>query len=193
MDERARTRLSKYLSKHLRHAPERIGITLQPGGWVGVNELIAACDKKGRTFSREHLNEVVANDSKPGRTRLWEEYEELRDRDLPTIGPPGIGTPDHYFDLVKGFDDAGVDQLIFLQQCGKNRHDQICESLELFGREVLPHFETGREEREARKAEELAPYIEKALGRKQWMRELADDEIPVVKASREREAFYRRD
>ena len=147
----------------------------------------------GFAFFRYAINALVANDSKPGRTRLWEEYEELRDRDLPTIGAPGIGTPDDYVDLVRGFDDVGVDQLIFLQQGGKNRHDHICESLELFGREVLPQFETGREEREARKAEELAPYIEKALGRKQWMRELADDEIPVVKASREREAFYRRD
>ncbi len=147
----------------------------------------------GFAFFRYAINALVANDSKPGRTRLWEEYQELRDRDLPTIGAPGIGTPEHYVDLVRGFDDVGVDQLIFLQQGGKNRHDHICESLELFGREVLPQFETGREEREARKAEELAPYIEKALGRKQWMRELADDEIPVVKASREREAFYRRD
>ena len=147
----------------------------------------------GFAFFRYAINALVANDSKPGRTRLWEEYEELRDRDLPTIGAPGIGTPEHYVDLVRGFDDVGVDQLIFLQQGGKNRHDHICESLELFAREVLPQFETGREEREARKAEELAPYIEKALGRKQWMRELPDDEIPVVKASREREAFYRRD
>ena len=32
-----------------------------------------------------------------------------------------------------------------------------------------------------------------ALARKQWMKPLADDEIPVVQASREREAFYRRD
>jgi putative RNA 2'-phosphotransferase len=64
MDERARTKLSKYLSKHLRHTPERIGLTLQEGGWVGIDELIAACDKKGRTFSREHLQEIVEMDTK---------------------------------------------------------------------------------------------------------------------------------
>jgi alkanesulfonate monooxygenase SsuD/methylene tetrahydromethanopterin reductase-like flavin-dependent oxidoreductase (luciferase family) len=147
----------------------------------------------GFAFFRYAINALVANDSKPGRTRLWEEYQELRDRDLPTIGAPGIGTPEDYVDLVKSFDEVGVDQIIFLQQGGKNRHDHICESLELFGREVLPQFEVGRDEREARKAEELAPYIEKALGRKQRMPELADDEIPVVKASRSREAFYHKD
>ena len=147
----------------------------------------------GFAFFRYAINALVANDSKPGRTRLWEEYQELRDRDLPTIGAPGIGTPGDYVDLVKSFDEVGVDQMIFLQQGGKNRHDHICESLELFGREVLPQFQVGRDEREARKAEELAPYIEKALGRKQRMPELADDEIPVVKASRSREAFYHKD
>ena len=147
----------------------------------------------GFAFFRYAINALVANDSKPARSTLWDEYEELRDRDLPTIGSPGIGTPAEYIEMVKGFDEVGVDQIIFLQQAGKNRHDHICESLELFGREVLPEFVPKREQREARKAEELAPYIEKALGRKRWMPELSDDEIPIVKASRERESFYRKD
>ena len=42
------------------------------------------------------------------------------------------------------FQDAGVDQIIFLQQGGRNRHDHICESLELFGSEVLPRFLVAR-------------------------------------------------
>lgn len=144
----------------------------------------------GFAFFRYAINALVANDAVPGRSRLWEEYQELKGRELPTIGAPGIGTPADYRELVKGFGDVGVDQIIFLQQGGKNRHDHICESLELFGREVLPHFVDGREEREARKARELAPHIEKALARKRRMPALSDAEIPVVKASREREAFY---
>ena len=55
---------------------------------------------------------------------------------------------------------------------------------------MLPHFVDGREEREARKARDRAPHIEKALARKRRMPALSDAEIPVVKASREREAFY---
>ncbi|MBM4334894.1 MAG: LLM class flavin-dependent oxidoreductase [Deltaproteobacteria bacterium] len=144
----------------------------------------------GFAFFRYAINALVANDAVPGRSRLWEEYQELKGRELPTIGAPGIGTPADYRELVKGFGDVGVDQIIFLQQGGKNRHDHICESLDLFGREVLPHFVEGREEREARKARELAPHIEKALARKRRMPALSDAEIPVVKASREREAFY---
>ena len=40
---------------------------------------------------------------------------------------------------------------------------------------------------------ELAPYIEQALERKQYLRPLGDEEIPVVRASRERETFYYKD
>ena len=47
----------------------------------------------------------------------------------------------------------------------------------------MPEFTAGDAERVARKAADLAPYVEAALARKQWMRPLADDEIPVVKAS----------
>ena len=76
--------------------------------------------------------------------------------------------------------------MIFLQQAGRNRHEDICASLELFAAEVLPEFAAGEPARQAAKAAELAPYVEAALGRKQWMRPLADDEIPVVAASVQR-------
>lgn len=57
-------KISKYLSKHLRHQPDRIGIKLAPGGWVPVDELLAACAKNQFPISREELNEVVANNDK---------------------------------------------------------------------------------------------------------------------------------
>ena len=84
---------------------------------------------------------------------------------------------------LKAFQNAGVDQVIFMQQAGRNRHEHICESLELFAAEVMPEFKAEVAGREERKARELAPYIEAALKRKNWMKPLADDEIPVVKAS----------
>ena len=33
---------------------------------------------------------------RPGRSRLWEEYEELRGPDLPMLAAPGIGTPEAF-------------------------------------------------------------------------------------------------
>lgn len=35
-------RVSKYLSAHLRHRPERIGLTLDRGGWVAVSGMVIA-------------------------------------------------------------------------------------------------------------------------------------------------------
>src|SRR6202042_1472859 len=84
---------------------------------------------------------------------------------------------------ISAFRDAGVDQVIFLQQAGRNKHQHICESLELFAAEVMPAFKAENAEREAKKAAQLAPYIEAAMARKKWMQPLADNEIPVVKAS----------
>lgn len=57
-------KISKFLSKHLRHAPEAIGITLEPGGWVEVETLLEACAKHGMRISRETLNTVVTDNSK---------------------------------------------------------------------------------------------------------------------------------
>lgn len=146
----------------------------------------------GFAFFRYAINALVANDARPGYSTLWEEYETLKGRDLPTIAAPGIGTPEQLTRHIEEFEEVGVDQIIFLQQGGKNRHEHICESLELFGAEVLPRFEEGRARREAEKAEALEPYLEQALRRKRWMAPLAEEDVPVVPASREREAYYRK-
>jgi putative RNA 2'-phosphotransferase len=57
-------KISKYLSKHLRHTPAQIGIELSPGGWVAVDELLAACNKRSFLINRSELDEVVANNDK---------------------------------------------------------------------------------------------------------------------------------
>jgi putative RNA 2'-phosphotransferase len=60
MNDRERVRLSKFLSRHLRHAPQDIGLTLQEGGWVGVEELLVACATARVAITREQLNLIVA-------------------------------------------------------------------------------------------------------------------------------------
>ena len=57
-------RTSKFLSQHLRHRPEAIGIVLERGGWVGVDALLTACARHGHPISREQLGQVVRQDSK---------------------------------------------------------------------------------------------------------------------------------
>jgi alkanesulfonate monooxygenase SsuD/methylene tetrahydromethanopterin reductase-like flavin-dependent oxidoreductase (luciferase family) len=122
----------------------------------------------------------------PGRTSIWESFEKARalaGPDAPgTGGEGGIGTPDQLRAHLRGFVDAGVDQVAFIQQSGRNTHEHICEALELFANDVMPEFKEREAEREKKKAEELAPYIEKAMARKKFMQPLADADIPKVVA-----------
>ncbi len=119
---------------------------------------------------------------KPGRTNIWERFEQARPL-LPEAGSSrGIGTPQQLREHLRSFEETGVDQVIFIQQGGRNRHEHICESLELFAAEVMPEFKERADECERRKLEELAPHIEKALQRKQWMQPLKDEEIPEIHA-----------
>jgi hypothetical protein len=53
----------------------------------------------------------------------------------------------------------------------------------LFAEKVMPDFTKDVEEREAKKAKELAPYIEAALNRKEYMQPMSREEVPVVKAA----------
>jgi alkanesulfonate monooxygenase SsuD/methylene tetrahydromethanopterin reductase-like flavin-dependent oxidoreductase (luciferase family) len=121
----------------------------------------------------------------PGRTNIWDKYVAVRDA-LGTDGLGGgtgcIGTPAELSATLATFEAAGVDQTIFIQQGGRNRHDHICEALELFAAEVMPRFHDGEEARERRKREALAPAIEAAFARKERRRRLGDDEIPSYPA-----------
>jgi alkanesulfonate monooxygenase SsuD/methylene tetrahydromethanopterin reductase-like flavin-dependent oxidoreductase (luciferase family) len=126
---------------------------------------------------------------KPGRTDIWQQYLENRDSMVAgdiegnlTASRGAIGTPDQVRSHLRRFADIGVDQAVFIQQGGNNQHEDICNSLRLFAAEVLPEFHAEEEERQRRKWEELAPYIEEAFARKQYMRPLADEEIEAFPA-----------
>jgi alkanesulfonate monooxygenase SsuD/methylene tetrahydromethanopterin reductase-like flavin-dependent oxidoreductase (luciferase family) len=131
---------------------------------------------------------------KPGVTNVWEEFEQNRERfgfsrDIAArTGQPlgaqlmeqglgslrgAVGTPDQIRALVRAYEDAGVDQLIFVSQAGRNRHEDVCESLELFAREVMPEFKDRVEAGDAAKATRLAPSVEAALARREPVRSVS--------------------
>jgi len=64
MTEARLVKISKYLSRHLRHDPEGLGLTLAPGGWVGVDDLRAACARRRFGLSWAEMEQVVAQNSK---------------------------------------------------------------------------------------------------------------------------------
>jgi hypothetical protein len=77
------------------------------------------------------------------------------------------GTPAQIREYLARYEEAGVDQLIFVMQAGKNRHEHICEALELFGKEVLPAVKERDEAHVTAKAKRMEPVIEAALARKE--------------------------
>ena len=147
---------------------------------------------EGFEFFSYALRALVTHDTVPGRTQLWQEFQEARGNRTeeiveasrsPAFQASGIGTPDDMHAHLEEYQNAGVDQIIFMQQAGRNRHEHICQSLELFANEVMGPFAERAEARERAKAEDLAPFVEAALARKEWMQPLEDGAIPVVRAS----------
>jgi alkanesulfonate monooxygenase SsuD/methylene tetrahydromethanopterin reductase-like flavin-dependent oxidoreductase (luciferase family) len=149
--------------------------------------------QEGFEFFFFAVNALVAQDARPGHSHLWESFQRLRgNRTAELIARAddagyqgaGIGTPDDMRRHLREQQAAGVDQVIFLQQAGHNRHEEILASLELFAHEIAPQFRREAAVREERKAAELAPYVARALARKQWMAPLAESDVPIVTASR---------
>jgi alkanesulfonate monooxygenase SsuD/methylene tetrahydromethanopterin reductase-like flavin-dependent oxidoreductase (luciferase family) len=133
---------------------------------------------------------------RPAKTNIWEEFQRNRamfgfSRDVAaqTGGPLGatmmqrglnslrgaIGTPEQVRQLLRGYEEVGVDQMIFVMQAGPNRHEHICESLELFAREVMPEFRDRDEAQRRSKQERLAPAVERALARRAPARQAPED------------------
>jgi putative RNA 2'-phosphotransferase len=103
--------VSKFLSKYLRHEPEALGLTLGPGGWVAVDDLLAGAARSGFQISREELLEVVA-DSDKQRFALDETKTRIRanqghstevDLQLAEVEPPAElfhGTVGKFLDAI---------------------------------------------------------------------------------------------
>jgi alkanesulfonate monooxygenase SsuD/methylene tetrahydromethanopterin reductase-like flavin-dependent oxidoreductase (luciferase family)/putative sterol carrier protein len=140
----------------------------------------------------------VFGQHQPGRTNLWEEFQRNRNQygfareivraeDAP-LGVKllqhgmgslrgAVGTPAQIADLVRRYECAGVDAVIFVSQAGHNRHEHICESIELFAREVLPPFAETAEAVEAEKGARLAEACERARARRLPPRKLETEYV----------------
>jgi alkanesulfonate monooxygenase SsuD/methylene tetrahydromethanopterin reductase-like flavin-dependent oxidoreductase (luciferase family) len=142
----------------------------------------------GNFFGYSLGHYYIFGDHRPAKTDVWAEFVERRGERgySPEIDAAlaeerlgaklaagditglrgATGTPKQIRDFLVRFEEAGIDQLIFIMQAGKNRHEHICESLELFGTQVLPEFKDRDEAQVKAKAERLAPTVEAAMARK---------------------------
>jgi alkanesulfonate monooxygenase SsuD/methylene tetrahydromethanopterin reductase-like flavin-dependent oxidoreductase (luciferase family) len=125
----------------------------QPGQTVVWDEFLRNRDERG--FARS----IVTPDSAPLAVKIMQHgLGSLRG---------AIGTPEQVLDLCRRYESVGVDQVIFVLQAGPNRHEHICESLELFAQRVMPEFTLDREHREQAKHDRLAPAVTRALARRE--------------------------
>ena len=81
----------------------------------------------------------------PGTIDLWAEYEKWKnenpDAHERALSGGLIGSPETIRNRLRKYSSSHVDQIILLNQAGKNSHEHICESLELFAKEVMPEFQ----------------------------------------------------
>ena len=106
MDPERLVRASKFLSRHLRHRPDRLGLMLDAGGWVRVSDLLAAVARHGFSITPAELEEVVARndkqrfsfDARRMRIRANQGHSVSFDLELEQVEPPPVlyhGTGGH--------------------------------------------------------------------------------------------------
>ena len=153
------------------------------------DEAIAMGLEGGNFFGYSLAHYYVFGDHVPGETNVWDEFIAKRDQmgyspeaaiaaqkevlgaqvaAGDTSGLRGaVGTPAQIREFLRRYEEAGVDQVIFVMQAGRNRHEDIMASLDLFAAEVLPEFKERDPAASAAKAERIAPIIEAAMARRE--------------------------
>ena len=81
----------------------------------------------------------------PGTVNMWDEYQKWKAANPEAARSGAARRPDRLAGddppqaaQVRG--RRNIDQVILLNQAGKNTHEHICEALELFAKEVMPEF-----------------------------------------------------
>ena len=94
----------------------------------------------------------------PGKSNMWELYQDWRHtpKAQETLRVGLIGSPETIRRKLREFESTNVDQVILLNQTGRTSHEDICASLELFAREVMPEFHAREPEHQQWKADVLA-------------------------------------
>jgi luciferase family oxidoreductase group 1 len=97
----------------------------------------------------------------PGKSNMWHLYEEWRHTEeaQETLKVGLIGSPETIRRRLAEYEATGVDQVILLNQTGRTSHEDICGSLELFARQVMPEFQAREDEHQRWKADVLAGRI----------------------------------
>jgi len=112
----------------------------------------------------------------PARTNIWDNYKnqpaKVKIDDPLAAGSQAqtcVGTPAQIREALSGFEESGVDQVLFLSQAGKIPHELLSSSIDLFGSEVLPEIKERDHKRTSEKTALVERLSEKAMKRKPKM------------------------
>jgi alkanesulfonate monooxygenase SsuD/methylene tetrahydromethanopterin reductase-like flavin-dependent oxidoreductase (luciferase family) len=159
---------------------EPIGYAINPQIAMACPFLCDRDEKLVREMAHEHHgffmyglgHYAFFGQHEPGKTNLWENYKNqtapIKIDDPLASGHVRncVGTPEQIRDALRGFEESGVDQVLFLSQAGNIPHELLMSSIDLFGREVLPEVKE-RDRKCARQKSELVERLnEKLLKRK---------------------------
>ena len=85
-----------------------------------------------------------------GTVNMWDEYQKWKaanpEQHAAALRGGLIGSPDTIRKKLKRFQSSNIDQVVLLNQAGRNTHEHICESLELFAEDVMPEFQAAHPE-----------------------------------------------
>jgi alkanesulfonate monooxygenase SsuD/methylene tetrahydromethanopterin reductase-like flavin-dependent oxidoreductase (luciferase family) len=162
----------------------------------------------GAHFFTYSLGHWLFNDHVPGKTNMWESFIATRESQglsreavtaeggtlstavyeqnqgaklmgsLQRSVRGAVGTPDQLREFARRWEAAGADELMLVAQTGGTKHEDICDSLELFGRTVMPEFLERDEQARAAKAKRLAEAFERHEERRPAEREIPETVVP---------------
>jgi alkanesulfonate monooxygenase SsuD/methylene tetrahydromethanopterin reductase-like flavin-dependent oxidoreductase (luciferase family) len=167
--ESSRAWVNAYYNTYLRHLEKLADYKTNPNIAVVAGFMCAETDEEawekadGWTFFQFAL-QLYGKEGpfEPGSVNFWERYQEWKKtpQGQHRTGSELIGSPDTIRQRLQDLADTNVDQVILLNQAGKNTHQDICDSLALFAREVMPEFHESHKDQEKWKAAVLAGEIE---------------------------------
>ena len=132
LDHGRRRKLSKFLSGALRHFPDDAGIELDEKGWTEFEAVVETVERKYDWATREHVEGVVATDSK-GR------FEREGDRIRAAYG--------HSVDVTLEADETPVPETLYHGTAPRNVEAILEEGLKPMGRQQVHLSETVAEAR----------------------------------------------
>jgi alkanesulfonate monooxygenase SsuD/methylene tetrahydromethanopterin reductase-like flavin-dependent oxidoreductase (luciferase family) len=117
----------------------------------------------GATFFQFCLRYYNTADRKrpgPGEVDMWVEYGKWKAANAEqaerALSGGLIGSPETLRRKLRKFESSHIDQVILLNQAGRNSHADICDSLKLFAEAVMPEFHANVPAHEAWKADVLS-------------------------------------